>query len=446
MSQATDGALLLKELRRARGWSWKDEARELRRHAQRLHIERVASASVDSIARTIARWESGHYPHRPDQRYQLLLGHTYATKDGRASLGPLSDFERLLAALTAFGGPAEERQLVRRLVTASFLRSDVAFPALFAPALQARLAAALDNPDRLDAQILDGLEASVANLRWQTAPAAPFMRLRLAVAPALEVLERLRQASPSSLLRERLCEVTARSLAFAGRLSFELHDDEAAAALFSAALGAADEVRDGRTKAATLTSWSMVTLHSRRGIAGAEGRAHQAVSAALRGGSEAVRARAFAVEAEVHAGKGDARRTVNALRCAERHLARQSRQEGPDTFDHHGLEGFRGVCYLRLGRWQEAARHLQTAIDGSASPRDAVQRSIVLADRSIAHLLGGDLDTGCRALGDAIDLAAETRGRVSAQRLLDARQALGRWMDEPSVRQMDARLVSALLG
>lgn len=444
MSQAADGALLLKELRRARGWSWKDEARELKRHAQRLHLERVASASVDSIARTIARWESGQYPHRPDERYQLLLGHAYALRDGRAALGPLSDFERLLKALAAFGVPAEERQLVRRLVTASLVRSDLAFPTILAPSLQARLAAALDDPDRLDAQILDALDAAVADLRWQTAPALPFLRLRLALAPALEVLGRLLKASPSSLMRERLCDVTARSLAFAGRLSFELRDDEAAASLFGDALRAADEVRDGRTKAVTLTSWSMVTLHSRRSVAETEGRARQAVRAALRGSSEAVRARAFAVEAEVHAGKGDAKRALNALRCAERHLERKPRDE-PDTFDERHLEGFTGVCHLRLGRWEEAGRHLGSAVEGSGRPCDAVQRSIVLADRCLAHLRGGDLDAGCRALGSAIEVAAETRGRVGAQRLLDVRQALGRWMSEPSVRDLDARLVSTLL-
>ena len=94
---------------------------------------------------------------------------------------------------------------------------------------------------------------------------------------------------------------------------------------------------------------------------------------------------------------------------------------------------------------EEAGSQLDSALDGSAFPRDAVQRSIVLADRSLAHLLGGDLDAGCAALG-AIDLAARTRGRVGAQRLLEVRQVLGRWAGEPSVRDLDARLLSALLG
>lgn len=351
MPGTSDGAIQLKELRKARGWSWKDEARELKQHAHRLHIERVSSASVDSIARTIARWESGRYPHRPDERYQLLLGHVYSRRDGLASVGPFSDFQRLLAALDAFGVPDEGQRLVRRLVTASLVPGDGAWTAMLAPALPPRLAVALENPQRLDAQILDDLDASVTALRWQTAPDPPFLRLRLAVAPAVEVLQRLLRASPPSRVREQLCEVAARSLAFAARLSFELRDDQAAAALFADALRAADEVRDGRTKAATLTSWSMVGLHSRCNFAETEGRTQQAVRAALRGSSEAARARAFAVEAEVHASTGDTRRTANALRCAERHLARTPREE-LNTFDHHRLEGFKGVCSLRLGRWR----------------------------------------------------------------------------------------------
>lgn len=84
--------MTLRELREARGWSWKDEARELRRHAQRLGIERVARANPDSIVRTIARWESTTYEYRPDERYQLLLAHAFG-----------SDIDRLLLALEAMG-------------------------------------------------------------------------------------------------------------------------------------------------------------------------------------------------------------------------------------------------------------------------------------------------------------------------------------------------------
>lgn len=191
MSASGDGALLLRELRRARGWSWRDKARELKRHAQRLHIERVASASVDSIARTIARWESGHYAHKPDERYQLLLGHIYARKDGAAALGPESDFARLLAALTAFGVDDEGRRLVRQLVMSHVAGSETS-----------SRTAALKNSARLDAQLLDELEAAVAALRWQTAPAMPFLRLRLALAPILDVLEGLLRDSSSSAVRE----------------------------------------------------------------------------------------------------------------------------------------------------------------------------------------------------------------------------------------------------
>jgi transcriptional regulator with XRE-family HTH domain len=108
------GSELFKELRQERGWSWKEEAQVLKGLAQQLGIRRIASAATTSIVRSIARWESGDYEYRPDRRYQLLLAHAYATRNGRADLGPGSDFDRLMDAFAAMGIPTiDERRCVR---------------------------------------------------------------------------------------------------------------------------------------------------------------------------------------------------------------------------------------------------------------------------------------------------------------------------------------------
>src|SRR5262249_5062547 len=99
-----DGKRLLHRLREQRGWSWADEARAIKHMAGRLGVERLAATSVNSIKRTIARWESDAPTATvPDERYQWVLAHLFAERDGRCNIGPGSEFLRLLAAFQAMG-------------------------------------------------------------------------------------------------------------------------------------------------------------------------------------------------------------------------------------------------------------------------------------------------------------------------------------------------------
>jgi len=101
-----DGKRQLRRLREQRGWSWTDEARAIKDMARRLGIGRLVEASVPSIRRTIARWESEATTATvPDERYQWVLTHLFARRDEQFNLGSSSDFLRLLSAFASMGVP-----------------------------------------------------------------------------------------------------------------------------------------------------------------------------------------------------------------------------------------------------------------------------------------------------------------------------------------------------
>src|SRR4051812_48319509 len=83
-----DGKRQLRRLREQRGWSWTDEVRAIKDIARRLGIDRLAQANIPSIKRTIARWESEATTATvPDDRYQWVLAHLFAERDGRFNVG-----------------------------------------------------------------------------------------------------------------------------------------------------------------------------------------------------------------------------------------------------------------------------------------------------------------------------------------------------------------------
>src|SRR6266542_3373145 len=136
---------LLARLRDRRGWSQMDLARLLKRLAEQLGVRRVADAAAESIKRSVERWEAGG---RPDERYWLLLTHVYArTSDGKADLGPGSDFEQLMHAFELMGVPQRHLDDLRELISAAVTTGSRAFLAHISPELQGRLSWALEHPD-----------------------------------------------------------------------------------------------------------------------------------------------------------------------------------------------------------------------------------------------------------------------------------------------------------
>lgn len=80
------------------------------------------------MVREIQRWEAGD--HAPDERYQLLLAHAYATRDGSATIEPGSDLDRLIAGLAVMGVPVDRRTFLQATAIAAATAGSGAFLSL----------------------------------------------------------------------------------------------------------------------------------------------------------------------------------------------------------------------------------------------------------------------------------------------------------------------------
>jgi ATP/maltotriose-dependent transcriptional regulator MalT len=312
--------------------------------------------------------------------------------------------------------------------------------------LQGRLGAVLDNPSRLDRDTLQGLAQGFLALQQQSGGAIPFIRVKMALWPILEVFSRLLHGSQPAAIRQELCVAAARCFTLAARLSFELHDYPSANTLYDEALVVADELHDSWVGASTLASRSMVTLYGTGDLNQAIAVATQATEWSLAGSSYPVRARAFAVRAEMAARAGDRLTSLRTLRLSRAHLALS--YDGDPTegsFSQARLRGFEGICHVRLGLVSDGDQQLQQAAAGLDEARDSVQKSIIMADLALARIRNGDPETASEVLRQSIDLVAATRGRVGTQRIYHVRRELDRWHGEPFVAELDRHLLASLL-
>ncbi|WP_232784468.1 hypothetical protein [Carbonactinospora thermoautotrophica] len=437
------------DLRTRRGWSWRDLTRALRDAAAQLGFTTIARSDLENLRRNVCRWESPTRPTRPDERYQVLLGYLYARSPaGGVALGSGSDFAYLLEALAAFGvGEDRLRELsetIARTVAFDTGRS-TSLPAWLSPTLQADLAGALVDPDRVGEDCLVQLGHAVTTLAGQVGQ-VPFARLQVGLAPLVESCHRLRAGAQPAPVRQQLAAVAADAFALAARVAFELRDDQAAVALYGQATKAAGELPDPWTVAAVLTSRAMVTYYATADLQAARRLADAAARHAAAGSSVLMRARAAALQAEMAARAGADRRALPALKLAWHHAdADTNGDPASGRFSEDRLGGFEGVVRLHLGHVNSAQTHLERCRDALTRPRDRVQRAIVTADLALARLRGGDPQTAAQDLHECISLTAATRGRVATQRISQVRSALNPWRHEPWVAEVDDHLHTVLL-
>ncbi|MFF2405997.1 hypothetical protein [Streptomyces sp. NPDC058092] len=442
MDSSSAGAAALKRLRTRRGLSLADMARALTQVAQDLGMPRLPQ--VASVQRSIARWESKAVT-MPDDRYQLLLAHLYATTPGGSrSLGAGSDFAEYLDALGEIG-ESEHRIAELRSTLVRAVTDDGGGPfALLAPQVGAGLAQALADPSLLDAETVSGLASVVADVNAQVG-SLPFVRLQLMLAPALEACRRLMAGRPPEPVRERLWGTRVEAAMLAGRLAFETRDDAASRALYEEATREAARLGQSWRQARVHLSHALTVLYAMPDTAHAARLVEKAVRAAGGGESPLLRARAHALQAEVAARSGQGRQSGAALGLAWYDIERKSTNEPlPGVFSAEYLRGFEGVCELYVG--DPAVAHDQFAAAAAAlrAPRQKVQRIIIATDQALARIQLGEPRGAADLLHECVMAAASTGGRVPLIRLRRARQELQPWRRENFVAELDDHLMDAL--
>ncbi|WP_119731478.1 helix-turn-helix domain-containing protein [Thermomonospora amylolytica] len=437
-------AHVLRRLRLARGWSWTEQARHLRRTARELGFARIGAATTSSVQRTIARWESGRTV--PSEQYQVLLAHLYGrTNRGEAALGPGSDFAELLAAFAGMGVDPERLEELTADVAAHVTDRGSGPQMFLSDPLRARLATALADPDTIDVEVVADLGAATDAVDRRIGT-MPFARLYLAQTAIVDACRRLLAGEQPPPVRDRLSQVAATAYALAARLAFESHDDATAFALYDEAVALAQ----GAVRARIRTGQAMVTHYATGDVAKARRIADAAAQDVHRDGGPLLRARVHAIRAELAARAGHPRSAHVALHLAEHALdAATGDDPDPDVFSEERLHGFHGVCGIFLGTAAAAEQHLARSAARLTRPRDAVQRAIVLTDQAVARLRTGDPGAPEAAAGllhACVDLVAATRGRVAALRIRRARLELRPWYNERFVTDLDDHMHTALIG
>lgn len=305
---------------------------------------------------------------------------------------------------------------------------------------QARLAAVLSKPGRVDAQTIEHFEAVLWHCERQDDALGPRGVLDT-VLTQRNLLGSLLPDCPASL-RPRLLSVLSNASRQAGWLSFDLNDFDSAGYFYENARALAHEAENVELGAIILCGMSHSAAWQGKPRIGID-HAAAAREWANRTGDMGLRAYCADIAAKAYSTAGQRDACLMALGAAETMLARTGEQ--PSDFIYFYGEGAHtlncGQCHLKLRDADRAADYTQRSL---ATLDPSFTRFVAFTSVNLgrAYAQSGEVDEAARLLGNAGEIAARNSSVRLIKVLRQSRAELAPWQDSSAVRTLDDRLAS----
>lgn len=352
-----------------------------------------------------------------------------------------SGYQQLVTNLVEWACRMKRRDILQWL-------SSAAAAAAAAPVLdgldegeQERVTRAMVTSSRVDPTVIEHVEAVLWRCMRQDDALGPQAALDTTLAQR-NLVRGLLPSAPDAL-RERLLSLYANLSRFAGWLSFDLGNYDAAGDYYETARQAAHEAHNTELGAFVLCNMSHLATWRRQPRTGIDhalaaiGWANQTADARLQAYSYDVAARAYAMDNQGRA----TRRAIEQAQAA--FSAADNRTDTYAYFLSAGqLASTESFCYLRLG---EADQGVVAAERSLLHTDVSFVRNLALTSLylGICHLHrdSPDVERGAAAIADAARLACHNRSARLVQQLQSTWRELEPWQDVPAVKDVRDRMV-----
>ncbi|MGH3898224.1 MAG: hypothetical protein ACRDTA_08200 [Pseudonocardiaceae bacterium] len=366
------------------------------------------------------------------------LGSLTASDDALATPGGWEQaYHRLVQFLTSWAHTMKRRDALRALgwaATAASVGHSLNLDE------QARLAAALSNPGRVDARIIDHIDAVLWSCTRQDDALGPHAVLDTVLAQR-HLARSLLPGCPATL-RPRLLSTLSNATRKAGWLCFDLNDFAGATYFYEDARALAHEAENVELGAHVLRNMSHLAVWQGQPRIGID---HVVAANEWASRTGDMRLRAYCADgaAVAYATDGQRHPCLTALDAAHTAVGRIGDEAPGSLYSYAEATHImhRGLCHLKLRDAPRAADYAQQSLR-TLDPSKTRNVAMTKVDLSSAYVQSGEIDEAARLLGDAGEIAA----RNSSARLIgvvtQAHADLRPWAHTTAVRALDDRLAS----
>ncbi len=378
----------------------------------------------------------------PDHIVPLLLHYLESLapsdRDVRTTPGDRDRaYHQLVQILRSWAHTMDRRDMLRILAWAATTASLV--PALDGEGHQ-RIASVLGTGNRVDAQIIEHIEAVLWRCTRQDDTLGPQAVLNIVLAQ--RDLARALVPECPAVLRPRMLSALSEASRQAGWLSFDLNQFDHAGYYYEDARALAHEAQNIELGTFVLCQMSHLATWQGKPHIGID----HAVAAgqwAHRAGDMRLRAYTADVAARAYATDGQRDTCLTALDTAHTALTAADDQ-GPSYLQFYNEAqqvSIRGFCHLELHEGHPAAEYYGQSL---RNLDQSYVRNVAFANvhLGMAYIQCKEIDEAARLLGDAGELAARNSSVRLIERLKQGRAELQPWNHTNAVHQLDERLIS----
>ncbi|MGI9002074.1 MAG: helix-turn-helix transcriptional regulator [Pseudonocardia sp.] len=305
------------------------------------------------------------------------------------------------------------------------------------PDEQARLAAALQKPRRVDATVIGHLEQVLTHCHRQDDTVGPQAVLDIVLAQR-ELAASMLAECPAEL-RPRLLSLYADQSRLAGWLYYNLNDFASAAFYYEQARSTAHEARNTALAARVLCQMSQLGIWQGRPRVGLD-HAVAAQNWARRTDDQMLRAVIAATTARAYAREGQEKACLTQLDTAHTIITTNTGQPTCLPLYTEGLHmSIHGECLLQLHRPTDAIQVTEASL-ATLDPRYVRVTALTVVDLGRARLACREVDHAAAALEQAADLAVQNHSPRLTGEITAARARMQPWQNSPAVIQLDQRL------
>ena len=356
------------------------------------------------------------------------------------SMAPLKNAENMQGIAPTLSEMYEvdkpRRELLEELLSIACFSLALPPKELLNPDSWERLSSAITHSSSIDSDVLGDLD-TITQSYWRLRANVASDNLFSGVLGHFQTIIQLLSTSRSEITRKKLSAVAGETAQVIGQMLFDAHDYANAWSYYQFSLNAAQNAYNHDLESVGLGRMSFLYTYSKQ--------AHKALPLLQKAqqlsktvGNDIISPWLGAIEAEVYASLGDSKACSKALERAEQITILKTTDLYATGFNTSRLAGYKGSCFVRLGKPELARFALNEALR-SLNPSAIRRQSTLFTDLARTHIQQNEVEEACKLAGQALTFTIQTHSLSVLQRIRSVCEELDRWKETQCVKELNSQ-------
>ena len=333
------------------------------------------------------------------------------------------------------------RELLQELLSIACFSLVLPPKELLNPDSWEQLSAATIHSLSIDSEVLDDLD-TITQSYWRLRANIASDNLLSGVLGHFQTIIQLISTSQNETTWKKLYSVAGETAQIIGQMLFDIHDYANAWSCYKFSINAAQNAYNYDLESVGLGRMSFLYTYNKQAYK-ALPLLQKAQQLPKTTGNDIISPWISAIEAEVYASMGDSDACSRALERAEQITTQKTTDLYATGFNISRLAGYKGACFVRLGKPEFARSALNEALR-LLNPSAIRRQSTLFTDLAKTYIQQNEIEEACKLAAQALMLTTQTHSLSVLQRIRGICDELDQWKETQPVQELNNQFSATL--